>query len=131
VRTISTIPRMIAALALVSSLGFAAAQPCNRNGARQASVCCSGHDSPSCKCNSQAGACCGGSQCGCGRPAPKQENQAALPTPNKDLVQWIALGPTVFVFGDVIEPPSSCFRSQAYLTGLATNLIAQGTRLNI
>jgi hypothetical protein len=35
------------------------------------------------------------------------------------------------VFGDVVDEPSLFIESQAHLTGFATNLIAQGTRLNI
>lgn len=35
------------------------------------------------------------------------------------------------VFGDAIDAISLFYGSQAYLAGFATNLIAQGTRLNI
>jgi len=130
VRTNSTIPRVIVALALIASLGFAGISPCNGNGMTQASARFSRHHSHICKCISKTGKCCCGSECHCGSPLPKQENQSALPTQSKDIVQLIARVPWMVVFGDAIDVPSSFFGSQANLTVFATNLIAQGTRLN-
>jgi hypothetical protein len=98
---------------------------------KQACARTSRHDSHICKCISKTGRCCCGLECHCGSPLSKQDNQIALPTRPKDLVQLIALVPRMVVFGDVIDVPSSFVGSQAYLTGFATNLIAQGTRLNI
>lgn len=130
-RTTSSIPRLIVSLALISSLGFVGISPCNEMGAKQASARSTAHESHSCKCMSKARRCCCGSECNCGRPLPKEDTQPALPTRSKDLVQLIALVPGMAVFGDVINVPSSLIASQAYLAGFATNLIAQGTRLNI
>lgn len=130
-RAISHFPRMIVALALIASLGFAGVRPCNETGMKQASACSKGHDSHTCKCISTTGRCCCGPECLCGSRLPKQESQSALPTRSKDLIQLIAVVPRMVVFGDVIDASSSFYGSQAYLTGFATNLIAQGTRLNI
>lgn len=130
-RTISNIPRIAVALALIASLGFAGISPCNEMGVKQASARSTGHESHRCKCMSKTGRCCCGSECNCGSPLPKQENPSALPTRSKDLVQLIALVPGMVVFGDAIDAISLFYGSQAYLAGFATNLIAQGTRLNI
>lgn len=129
--TVSTIPRMLVALALIASLGFVGISPCNEMGMKQTSARSTGHNSHTCNCISKTGKCCCGSQCHCGSPFPKQENQSALPTRSKDSVQLIALVPRMTVFGDLIDASSLFYGPQAYLAGFATNLVAQGTRLNI
>lgn len=130
-RTIHNIPRVTISLALIASLGFAGVPPCNGMGMKQASARSSEHDSHVCKCIYKTGTCCCGSECRCGSPLPKQDSQSALPTRSKDLVQLIAVTPGMVVFGDAIDATSLFYASQAHLAGFATNLIAQGTRLNI
>jgi hypothetical protein len=131
VRAVSNIPRMIVALALIAGLGFAGIRPCNEKGIKQASSCSTRHDSQTSKCISTTGKCCCGSECHCGSPLPTQENKSALPARSSDLVQLIAVVPEMVVFVDVIDASSSFYGSQTYHVGFATNLIAQGTRLNI
>ena len=130
-RAISNSPRMIVALALIACLGFAGITRCNEKGSKQASARSTAHDAQTCKCISKTGKCCCRSECHCGTPLPKQENQSALPARSSDLVQLIAVVPELVVFVDVIDASSSFFGSQTRHAGFATNLIAQETRLNI
>lgn len=84
-----------------------------------------------CSCDSKSDSCCSGTQCTCAGHLPPPIKFQAVPDRSIDRVQLALLDSTFVDIGTSVFGPTSLALSPACLTGFTTNLIAQGTRLNI
>ncbi len=129
-RPVYAIPRVLVVVGLIAGPGFAWTYHC-RSEVSQVSAIRAEGGSHTCPCTTKKGACCCRVKCLCGGPLPQQSRDPAVPARSNDSVQLLVLAPNEDVVGGPVGSPYSFDCCSASLTGFATNLIAQGTRLNI
>lgn len=127
-RLCTAVPRTCMAIALIAGLGFVGPRHCADDSILPAASAADAQTSHSCSCNSDLNQCCREMECGCADPLPQPANLPAVPAESNDAVQLLALLPSGVMIGESAEMPSS---HDSLLAGFTTNLIAQGTRLNI
>ena len=129
-RTTATM-RLLVAAGLVASLGFSGYCRCPDTPQTAKSAVQADHDSTQCSCGSHSTRCCSGKPCKCESERPAAAAVKAAPDPAADLTQVGTLAINPIEIRSPALVPQRLDLLRACHNGFTTNLLAQGTRLNI